>query len=62
MERLVYLSLSKIWVSTHEGFRTSTMVRHTTSIDVCAFLNQELHNLKVSILRGNVEAGGSILV
>jgi hypothetical protein len=38
------------------------MVRHTTSIDVCTLLNEELHNLKVAILRGNVETGVSILV
>jgi hypothetical protein len=38
------------------------MAGHTMSIDICAFLGQELHNLNVTMLRGNVEAGGSILV
>jgi porphobilinogen deaminase len=34
----------------------------TMSMDICAFIDQELHNLKVTMLRGNVETGVSILV
>jgi hypothetical protein len=34
----------------------------TASIDVCPFLNQELHNFEVTIFRGRGEAGASILV
>jgi hypothetical protein len=29
-------------------------------MDIRTFINQELHNLKVTLLRGNVEAGSSI--
>jgi hypothetical protein len=32
------------------------------SIDVYTFLNQELHNLKVTVLRGLIEVGVSILL
>jgi hypothetical protein len=48
-------------VSTHDGVR-SFRPELTASIDIWAFLNEELHNLNVTILRGQVEAGVSILV
>jgi hypothetical protein len=31
----------------------------TMSMDICAFINQELHNLKVTFFRGNMKAGVS---
>jgi hypothetical protein len=36
------------------------MAAHTPNVDVCAFLNQELHDIEVTILRSDVEAGFSI--
>jgi hypothetical protein len=48
-------------VSTHDGVR----IFHAelmASIDVCPFLNKELHNLEVTIFRGQVEAGVTILL
>jgi hypothetical protein len=32
----------------------------TMSMDICAFINQELHNLKVTVVRGSMKAGVSI--
>jgi hypothetical protein len=58
---LVYPCLPEIQVNTHEGFR-SFRAELTASIDLSALLNQELHNLKMTILRGPSEAGPSILV
>jgi hypothetical protein len=58
---MVYLSFSEIWVSTCDGVR-SFWAELTASIDVCAFLNEELHNLEVTIQRGQVECGVSTLL
>ena len=61
MRRLVYPSFSEISVSTYDGVEGSE-AQLTASMNVCAFLNQEPHNLEVTMLRGQVEAGVSILL
>jgi hypothetical protein len=58
MKRLV-TSCAELWVSTCEGSR-SFMAGYTSSIDICTFLNQELHNVEATILRSNPEDGSSI--